>query len=69
MNYKIGDKTETGFIFDIQGDTIFECALDDYMTWDEANKVYKNFKFYNWRLPTKEELNLMYKNLHKKRNW
>ncbi len=30
MNYKIGDKTETGYIFDIQGNTIFKCALYDF---------------------------------------
>ena len=37
--YKIGQKTSTGFIFDIQRDIIFECNKEDepeLMTWGEA---------------------------------
>ena len=37
--YSIGQETETGFIFDIQRDIIFECKKEDepeLMTWDEA---------------------------------
>ena len=37
--YRIGQETETGFVFDIQGSTVFECKKQDEpkeMTWDEA---------------------------------
>jgi hypothetical protein len=36
------------------------------MTWNTANKYCKSLGE-GWRLPTKQELNLMYTNLHKKR--
>jgi hypothetical protein len=67
MEYKIGDKTETGYIFDIQDNTIFECALEDHgeYSWCEAIKIFPP-SIKDWRLPTKEELNLMYENLYKK---
>ena len=38
-DFEIGQETETGFIFDIQGDTIFECKKQDEpekMNWYEA---------------------------------
>ena len=38
-DFEIGQKTETGFIFDIQGSTVFECKKQDEpekMDWDEA---------------------------------
>lgn len=61
---KIGDKTETGYIFDIQNDTIFECTLEDSgkFNWEDARDCLFET---GWRLPTKDELNLMYENLHK----
>ena len=37
--YKIGQETPTGFIFDAQGDIIFECKKEDEQypySWDEA---------------------------------
>ena len=39
--YSIGQETETGFVFDIQRDIIFECKKQDEpkeMSWDEAMK-------------------------------
>ena len=38
-DFEIGEETATGFIFDIQGNTVFECKKQDEpkeMTWDEA---------------------------------
>ena len=42
-DFEIGDETETGFIFDIQGSTVFECKKYDEpneMSWDEAMKQF-----------------------------
>ena len=42
--YSIDQETETGFIFDIQGDTIFECKKEDeseLMTWYEAMEEFR----------------------------
>ena len=41
--YKIGQETETGFVFDIQGSTVFECKKYDesgLMDWDELMKKF-----------------------------
>ena len=40
-DFEIGQETATGFIFDIQGNTVFECKKEDEpkeMSWDEAMK-------------------------------
>ena len=42
--YKIGQETETGFIFDIQRDLIFECKKEDepkWMTWGDAMQEFR----------------------------
>jgi hypothetical protein len=72
-NLKIGDKGPVGgWIFDIKGEIAFETAPKDfseYLTWGRSIKAcYESVwnGFANWRLPTKDELNLMYLNLHKR---
>ena len=42
--YRIGQETETGFVFDIQRDIIFECKKQDEpkeMDWDEAMRQFR----------------------------
>ncbi len=68
--YKIGNKTKTGYIFDIQGDIVFECMLEDLnkkYNWDIAKKLCECFPPEGeWRLPSKEELTNIYLNLYLK---
>jgi hypothetical protein len=69
--YKIGDKGPGGgFIFYAEGGMYMECSmmLGEY-TWTDAINAAKNYKgggFTDWRLPSKGELDMIYKNLRKK---
>ena len=41
--YRIGQETETGYVFDIQGNTVFECKKQDepkLMTWHDVMKKF-----------------------------
>lgn len=67
---KVGDMAHGGivFYFDDTGEHGLVCQTEnlkgDY-SWDEAMKAANDIGD-SWRLPTKDELNLMYENLHKK---
>ena len=59
-----------GIIFFAENGSYMECSAEDIgvynCNWDEAITVAQNYKgggFSDWRLPTIEELNLMYENL------
>lgn len=67
---KLGQKTEGGTIFWINEDHTSGLIMSDEHTnklldWDSATKLAKDYKNINghagWRLPTKEELNRIYK--------
>lgn len=70
-SYKIGDKGPGGgIIFFMENGRYMECSgeLGSY-NWSAAMNAAKNYRgggFSDWRLPTKEELDLMYKNLKQK---
>ena len=72
--YSIGGTGPAGgVIFYAQGGKYLECSSGEVggkVTWDEAEKAVRNFSGggkTDWRLPTREEMGLMYNNLHKKR--
>jgi hypothetical protein len=68
--YKIGDRGPGGgLVFSVGEDQYMECsmALVKY-SWSSAANAVKNFKgggFSDWKLPSKEELDLIYQNLRK----
>ena len=58
-----------GLVFHIDGPKAYEVSeVLGRHKWEEAKKVAENYRgggFSDWRLPTKEELNLVYQNLRK----
>jgi TolB-like protein len=68
--YKIGDKGPGGgFVFFAEGGSYMECSalLGEY-NWKDAITIAKGHNgggFTDWRLPSKGELDLVYKNLRK----
>ena len=71
MTYKIGDRGPGGgVVFYAQGGAYMECGplLGDY-AWKDAISAAENYRgggYSDWRLPTREELNLVYVNLRRK---
>jgi hypothetical protein len=66
--YKIGDYGPGGgFIFYAENKIYMECSLNlGSYSWSEAINIAKNYKsgnYTDWHLPTKEELNMIHKNL------
>jgi TolB-like protein len=71
LGYSAGDRGPGGgIVFLSEGDAYMECSeILGSFTWDQAKTAAKNFKggrYTDWRLPTAEELNLMYVNLRKR---
>jgi len=67
-HYEIGETgTGGGIVFFIEGGTYMECSLGLGRTnWDDAQKIIKKYRGgrkKDWRLPTVDELELIYKNL------
>jgi len=67
--FKIGDKGPGGgIVFFNEGGQYKECSEDlGFCNWYDASRVvarYRGGEFDNWKLPDKDELDLMYKNLH-----
>jgi TolB-like protein len=69
VTYKIGDKGPGGgIIFFARDGKYMECSgeLGKTEYWSDAVRLVQNYSgggFTNWRLPTREELNLIYVNL------
>jgi len=70
-SYKIGDTGPGGgIVFIAEGINFMEVSrimLGDYI-WDDANQAVKNYRggnFSDWRLPTMQELTLIYRNIQK----
>jgi hypothetical protein len=66
--YNIGDKGPGGgFIFYNEGGMYMECSVNlGSFNWNTAISTAKNYKgggLNDWRLPTRNELNLIYQNL------
>lgn len=69
-NYRIGERGPGGgLVFHIEGSRVYEVSeVLGRHKWEEAKKVAENYRgggFSDWRLPTKEELDLVYRNLRK----
>jgi len=67
-HYEIGETgTGGGIVFFTEGGTYMECSLGlGRPNWDDAQKIIKKYrggKKKDWRLPTVDELELIYKNL------
>ena len=60
-----------GLVFHSEGSRVYEVSeVLGRHKWEAAKKVAENYRgggFSDWRLPTKEELNLVYQNLRKPR--
>lgn len=70
QNYQIGDRGPGGgLVFHIEGSRGYEVSeVLGTHKWAEAEKVAEGYYgggFSGWRLPTREELNLVYQNLRK----
>jgi hypothetical protein len=70
--YKIGDSGPGGgIIFFAEGSVFMECSMDiGSYDWNDAIRAARNHRgggFNDWRLPTRGELDLMYRNLFQKR--
>jgi hypothetical protein len=68
-DYQIGDTGPGGgIVFFVQGNTYAECSEElGVNVWSDAVTLAQNFKgngFTDWRLSTRSELDLMYRNLH-----
>jgi TolB-like protein len=66
--YKIGDRGPGGgFIFFAENGEYMECSMDiGSASWNDAMRMASNYQgggFTDWHLPTRVELDLMYKNL------
>ncbi|MBQ8384378.1 MAG: DUF1566 domain-containing protein [Spirochaetaceae bacterium] len=69
-NYRIGERGPGGgLVFHIEGPRVYEVSeVLGAHKWEDAKKVAENYRgggFSDWRLPTKEELDLVYRNLRK----
>ena len=71
ISYQIGDRGPGGgFIFSAEDGTYMEVSviLGEY-NWLQAVNVARDYRggnFFDWRLPTKDELNLIYQNLRRR---
>ena len=66
--YKIGDRGPGGgIIFSTENDVYMECSMEiGSAFWNDALRIASNYQgggFTDWHLPTRSELDLMYKNL------
>jgi TolB-like protein len=71
LSYSLGDRGPGGgTVFLSAGDSFMECSeILGIHPWDQALTAAQDYRgggYANWRLPTKEELNLIYQNLRKK---
>jgi TolB-like protein len=71
LGYSPGDRGPGGgVVFLSEGDSYMECSeILGILTWDQAVSTARNYRgggYSDWRLPTPEELNLIYTNLRRK---
>jgi TolB-like protein len=71
VSYSLGDRGPGGgIVFLAEGDSYMECSeILGILTWGQAVSAAQNYRgggHSNWRLPTREELNLIYQNLRRK---